>query len=65
MLMKFRILVSVYLDAKCYSAKKQVFARVIESELSYGDLMTLYRSCRVLFGPGCIVDIKIQDYETV
>lgn len=65
MLMKLRILVSVYLDAKCYSAQKIIFARDVESECFDGDLMTIYRSCRFLFGVNCIVDFKIQDYAAV
>lgn len=65
MLMKLRVLVSVYLDAKCYSAQKIIFSRVVESECLFDDFMTIYRACRWLFGVNCIVDFRIQDYAAV
>lgn len=64
-IMKVRLLVTVYLDSKCFSQQKQIFARVVERDSSSIDCMEIYKSCRVLFGDSCIVDFKLQDYAAI
>ena len=63
--MKVRVLVTVYLDGKCFSSGKSVYSRFVERSIYDFDLKEIYRSLRQLYGDSCIVTYKIEDNAAV